>query len=225
MEARNPIFPSRNTWEFSVFAGLSSQGDGSFITPIEGGGTKNVSLDSDTGSLFGLRITENLGEHFGAELEYALTDQPSQFTGLQSSISRLDMKQKIHKIAYSMLVYPLKQDQKVRPYGSLGVGASSFQVSADPEAEALQQGIDLKDRWKLAFSYGTGVKIQIRQPWGIRFDLRDHVTSVPNFGLPEQANPVHCLALGCEAGAGFRPDGTFHNWQISVGLMYTFDTR
>ena len=220
MEAQAPLFPSRNKWEFSVFAGLSSQGDGSFITPIEGGGTKNVSLHSDSGYLFGLRITENLGEHVGAELEYALADHPSQFSGLEPSIPQLDMKQKIHKIAYSMLVYPFKRDRRVRPYGSLGVGVSFFQVSADPEAEALQQGIDLKDRWKLAFSYGTGVKIQLKPAWGIRFDFRDHVTSVPDFGLPEQAPLVNQ-----EVGAGFRPDGAFHNWQISGGLMYTFGAR
>jgi hypothetical protein len=40
---------------------------------------------------------------------------------------------------------------------------------------------------------------------------------VPGYGLPRTAPAF--------AEAGFRPDGVLHNWQVSIGFMYTFTVR
>ncbi|MDA2929757.1 outer membrane beta-barrel protein [Acidobacteria bacterium AH-259-O06] len=219
--ARGQIPHNENKWEISVFFGLSALGEDTFVTPIEGGTTQMVGLEFESSYLVGARITENLGQHFGAELEYALANQPGSFVDLRPDLTRLDFDHKVHTFAYSILVYPMNRECRIRPFGSIGIGASFFQISGDGQGQALDKGVELKDRWKLALSYGGGVKLHINAGWGFRFDFRDHVTGVPDFGLPSQAP----LLEGNKTGAGFRPDGNFHNWQISAGFMYSFSIR
>ena len=212
------LFPRENKWEVSFFSGLSSLGGDSFVTPLQDGGTQMVFLDYDAGLVLGARITENLGQHFGAEFEYAYADHDLFFAGLSPSAPSLNLDQKVHKFSYSGLYYLKDRNQRVRPYASGGIGASFYELSSQSEGEALQAGVTVKDRWKLAFSWGAGIKVHAGRRWGLRLDFRDHVTGVPNYGLPEQA-PL--IAPG-QTGPGFRPDGLLHNWQLTGGIMYTF---
>ncbi len=212
--------PPENKWEFSIFTGVSFLGDRTFVTPVEGGGTQDVDLNFDSSYLVGARITENLGDHFGADFEYTLANQPLSFVNLSPAVPVLDLEHKIHKLSYSVLFYPMDRKERVRPFGSIGLGASLFHISSDSQDEALLQGVDLKSRWKLAFSFGAGAKIQMQRNWGLRFDFRNQVTGVPSFGLPAQAP----LENG-GTGPGFRPSENFHNWQLGVALMYTFEPR
>lgn len=212
--------PYENKWEFSFFVGGSHLGEESAATPVEDGSSQQVDLQSSGRTLLGVRITENLGQHFGAELEYSLADHPLEFRNLRAGLARLEVNHKVHKVAYSILVYPWERQKRLRPYGSVGAGASFFHVTGSSREEALQQGVDFDGRWKFAFSYGAGVKYQLGRNWGVRADFRDHVTDVPDFGLPSVAP-----APPAASGAGFRPQGTFHNWQMSVSFMYTFNAR
>ena len=168
--------------------------------------------------VLGVRITENRWQYVGAELEYSFTDQPLLFQDLSPTLPLLALDHRVHKLAYSLLFHGRGRGERIRPFGSIGFGTSFFQVSNHSQDEALRQGVDLKNRWKLAFSYGAGVKFQVVPGWGIRADFRDQITGVPDFGLPSQAP----LLEGGETGPGFRPDGTLHNWQITVGFVYAF---
>lgn len=219
--AQNPFYTPANKWEVSMFVGLSSLGDDTFATPIEGGGTRVVGLNGESSYLAGARITENLGQYFGAELEYARANQPMSFVNLSSTLPQVDVDQKVHKLAYSVLIYGRDRQQRLRPFVSLGVGASFYEVSADMEELVLAQGVDLKNRWKFAFSYGAGIKYSLKDQWGLRFGFRDHVTGVPDFGLPPRGG----LVPGPEPGPGFRPEGSFHNWQATVGFVYSFGSE
>ncbi len=214
--AQSPRLRTDSRWEVSLFFGLSALGDGTFVTPVEGGTTRNVGLNFDSSYLLGVRIAENLGPRLGAELEYALANQPALFVNLGPSLSQLELNQKVHKLAYNVVLYPREREDRIVPFVLFGIGASLFDVSSDSKGVALQQGVELEDRWKFAFSYGGGVKLAMAADWGVRFDFRDHVTGVNAFGLPSTAPLM---------GAGFRPEGSFHNWQMSVGYLYTFGVR
>ena len=218
VSAQVPLPRIENKWEISVLAGISGLGDGTFATPVEGGTTQDVAQDFETSYVVGVRVTENLGQYFGAELEYSFVNQPVVLLNLSPSVSRLDVDHKVHKFAYSILVYGRDRAKRIRPFGSIGVGTSLFQVTNDSQDEALRQGVDLKNRWKVAFSYGAGVKFQMGPGWGLRADFRDQVTGVSDWGLPSQA----AVLENGEIGPAFRPDGVLHNWQISGGFMYTF---
>ncbi|MEE8349806.1 MAG: outer membrane beta-barrel protein, partial [Acidobacteriota bacterium] len=185
--AQAPLSSSENKWEVSGFGGFGGAGDDTHVTPVEGDAPRDVGLELDQGYVLGARITENLGQYLGAELEYSFTRQPLLFRNLTTALPSLALDHQLHKLAYSILVYGKRRGERIRPYGSIGFGTSFFQISSDSQDEALRQGVDLKNRWKLAFSYGAGVKIQVARGWGFRTDFRDQVTGVPDFGLPSQA--------------------------------------
>ncbi len=211
--AQIPFPREENSWEISIFAGVSGLGDKTLVTPVEGGTTREVGLDFDSGYLLGVRIGENLTPRFGAELEYTFANQPLLFVNLSPSIPLLELSHKVHKVAYSVLVYPMQRQGRYIPFASIGIGASYFRVSNDSVDNALRQGVDLKNRWKFALSYGGGVKFPMGPEWGLRVDVRDQVTGASDYGLPATAPLL---------GAGLRPKGVLHDWQLSVGLLYTF---
>ncbi len=214
--AQIPFPRNENSWEISIFAGVSGLGDKTLVTPVEGGTTRDVGLDFDSGYLLGVRIGENLTPRFGAELEYTFANQPLLFVNLSPSIPLLELSHKVHKVAYSVLVYPMQRQGRYIPFASIGIGASFFRVSNDSVDDALVQGVDLKNRWKFALSYGGGVKFPMGPEWGLRVDVRDQVTGASDYGLPATAPLL---------GAGLRPNGVHHNWQVSGGLLYTFGDR
>ena len=210
--------PDENKWEVSGFGGFGGAGDGTFVTPVEGGSTQDVGLDVEQSYVLGVRITENLGQYLGAELEYAFTNQPLLFQELSPILPSLGLDHSVHKFAYSILFYGTGRGKRIRPFGSMGFGTSFFQVSGNSQDNSLRQGLDLRNRWKLGFSYGAGVKFQGESGWGFRADFRDQVTGVPDFGLPSQASILESGAVG----PGFLPEGALHNWQITGGFVYTF---
>jgi len=211
--AQFPFPREENKWEVSIFTGVSGLGDKTLVTPVEGGTTRDVGLEFDSGYLLGFRIGENLTPRFGAELEYTFANQPLLFVNLSPSIPLLELSHKVHTVAYSVLVYPMHRQGPYIPFASIGIGASFFRLSNDSVDNALLQGVDLKNRWKFAFSYGGGVKFPMGPEWGLRVDVRDHVTGVSDYGLPSTAPLL---------GAGLRPNGFLHDWQVSVGLLYSF---
>lgn len=212
-----PVPPEKDEkWEVSAFFGMSQVGDRSLFTPIEGGDSKTVGLSYDPGHALGLRVTENLGLKIAAELGYSYSDQSLSFTNLSDALPTLNVTQRIHKIVYSFLFYPMGRKGKFQPFAAVGVGTSYFQISDD--LEAVQTGINFRDRWKLAASFGGGMKIPLDDRWGVRVDVRDQITSVPGFGLPKAAP-----TLQDAVGPGLRPEGLFHNWQVDAGIIYRFN--
>lgn len=208
-------------WEFSGFAGLGAlAGADSFLTPLSDGSSNLVTLDSESGYLVGVRITQNLARHFGAELEYSYGNQPGALINLAPALRRLDLGQKIHTVSYNGLVYLTPRGSKIRPFGTAGVGISLFQLDSSTEAEGIMAGLDLRDRYKFAFTWGGGVKVYSGRQWGFRFDFRDNVTGVPDYGLPR----IGQVTAGVP-GPGFRPDGLAHRLQFSGGFIFSFSGR
>ncbi len=217
-----PTRPNEHKWEVSIFAGSSHRGDGIFITPFSDTAvppavtSNNVGLSFASGYAIGARVTENLGKYFGAELEYSLSNQPLVFTNLTPDIARVSVDHRVHQITYVVLVYGLPRSSRLRPYGVVGPGVSLYEFFGDNEDDAVANGVNLKDRWKFGATFGGGVKYRVAEKFGVRFDVRDHMTGVPDFGLP---------ALGTAAAPGFRPDGRLQNWQFTIGLSYLFSDR
>jgi len=173
-------------------------------------------LSFASGYIVGARVTENLGKYFGAELEYSLSNQPLVFTNLTPDISRVSVDHRVHQITYVVLVYGLPRSSRWRPYGLVGPGISLYEFFGDKEDDAIARGLSLKDRWKFGATFGGGVKYRVTDQVGLRFDVKDHLTGVPDFGLP---------ATGTATAPGFRPDGTLQNWQFTIGLSYLFSDR
>ncbi len=203
-------------WEVSLFAGVASAKDKSAATATAGLDTlRLVRLDYASGYLVGLRVTENLGRHFGAELDYSLANQPMAFTDLRPGLSRIELGHRIHSLHYSVLYYPLPREARLRPYAAFGLGVAFFQLDGDSREEARVAGLELRDRWKLAGSFGGGLKYRVTRNFGVRFDVRDQLTGVPDYGLPKQSP-----SFQGNIGAGFNSEGTLTNLQVSAGVVF-----
>ncbi|MDA2923829.1 hypothetical protein MYX65_04080 [Acidobacteria bacterium AH-259-L09] len=208
-------------WDISAFFAVSGLGEESSLTPVEGGTTTITKLDFDLSYAGGFRIAEYLGEHFAGEFEYAFANQPMSLTSAPLGLPRLDLDHKIHKFTYTALIYPMDRQRRVHPFLAIGAGASYYQISDDSKRRASQQGVELDNELKFAFSYGGGIKVQVERHWGLRFDVRNRVTSVPDFDLPPEAP----LLPDGTVGTGFRPDGILNNWQVSAGFIFSFGRR
>jgi opacity protein-like surface antigen len=210
-------------WEFSVFYGVSSRGEHLFATPfattVDNKPTtelRNVGLNFASGYIVGARITENLGDRFGAELEYNLANQQLRFTHLTPALAQLDVQHRVHGISYTVLVYGTDRKHKLRPYGAVGPGIAFYDAYGSSVAKAVAAGVPIKDRWQMGAVVGGGVKYRATKNTGFRFDVRDHFTGVPSYGLPEK---------GADQKAALLPEGKLHNWQFNVGFFYSFSGR
>ncbi len=208
-------------WEFSGFGGWGTlAGTDFFPTVVDGGSPNAVSLAAGSGYVFGLRVSENLGQHFGAEFEYTFADQPMDLRNLSPQLPAFRVDQRIHNFSYNGLVYLKNARSRFRPFGTAGAGVSLYQLSGDTEQRGVALGLDLRNRWKFAFSYGGGVKYRGGDRWGVRFDFRDRLTEVPDYGIPRSGAVVDGIQ-----SPSFRPDGLFHHLELSVGFIYAFEVR
>lgn len=209
-------YARKDKWEFSVFAGAGYRGQDVFLTSFEGGVARNVTLKFAPGYIAGVRISENLGERLGAELDYSLANQPVEFQNLTPTLPVVNFDHRVHNVSYTILFYGMKRDSRIRPYAGVGLGVSLYEPFGDSEKNAVALGLNLTTRWKAAGDFGGGVKVRTTSQTGLRFDVRDHVTGVPDFGLPH---------AGTLQTPGFNPNGKLHNWQLSVGFFYSFSGR
>lgn len=208
-------------WEFSGFSGWGTlTGADAFLTPVSDGSVNLVESDGGSGYVVGARITENLGQYFGAELEYSFSDQSVTFLNLSPQLPSFEVEQKIHNVSYNGVVYAASRNKRIRPFGTAGVGASLYQLSNYTQNLGVVSGLDLRNRWKFTFTWGGGVKVAMTRQWGFRLDFRDNVTGVPDYGLPRASE----LIDGVPSPA-FRPDGQFHRLQFTAGFIYSFNPR
>ncbi len=146
------------------------------------------------GFRFSLRIDLNQGEHFGHEVQYAYNRTSLKYTdAAEGGIAPQGFA--IHQFGYNFLYFFTKDDNRIRPFVTVGVGGNNF---VPPGSSASSGG----GNTKFGFNYGAGVMAKVWGPWGIRVDVRQYTSPKP-FGLP--------LA-----------SGWLRQEEISAGIGYTF---
>jgi hypothetical protein len=63
-------------------------------------------------------------------------------------------------------------------------------------------------------NFGGGLDYNVTEKWGVRLDVRDHVTTSPTLGLPYGITP--------SSNAFFPISGNAHNIQYTIGIVYHF---
>jgi hypothetical protein len=77
--------PAYQQWEGIPFGGGSFIKNFTIPTRVTGatpGASQTVGMSFASGYQVGIRLKENLGDYWGAELEYSFANQPLQFTNL-----------------------------------------------------------------------------------------------------------------------------------------------
>ena len=170
-------FAWAQTAEAGVTVGWSAFTD-SNIGRLDGqSGATADEFSMSNGIRIGSRLAINSWEFLGHELSYAFQRSGLQLGGVDSG------GMTIQNFYYNFVVHATPQGAKVRPFVTAGGGFSTFfppGVSSFSGAGATKPGVNI----------GGGLKFKLSELYGIRFDVRDHVTAKP-FGLPDSSGSLH----------------------------------
>ncbi len=187
-------------------AGSFLRGDRAFIADDD-----PFLSEFDNSARIGFRGTGDLTDFWGLEVSYA-------FSGHDLRIIKLDdfppeerrFPISVHQLFGNGLYYFSSPDKTLRPFVTVGIGWTRFSPTDQAKVIALadefiadRAGLASSDRFGLAF--GVGVEGRVNRWVGVRTDLRDYVTGIPRFGLPEFSFPV---------------SGSIHNVEASVGVVF-----
>lgn len=169
------------------------------------------------GIKIGIRGTFNLREHWGAEGTYSFSDNGLQVTQtIPASVQNFGVH--LHQIIGNALYFFTARDKSIRPFLTAGLGLSRYSPTSDAKLTAAQsflgQPAVLTSTSAFNFNFGAGIESRPWNHFGLRLDLRDHLTAIPRFGLPSSA---------ASPGSAFFPvQGRAQDFEIATGLIYYF---
>jgi len=151
------------------------------------------------GGVFGIRLRENLTEHFGLEQSFTfLGNNNAQFPGAL-------LGTRIKQFYFNGNLIGYDNESRIRPYFSGGIGVGLFRPTDEARTSAGALGISVDSSDQFQFNYGAGLKIKLADHFGLDFSARDFVGKSPNYGFP---------------GAG--DERWLHNLQLQGGFMFYF---
>ena len=125
-------------------------------------------VNIDNGIRIGGRLSMNRW-FLGHEISYAWQKSTLHIEGSEGSQSS---GMSIQNFYYNFVAHATPQGTAIRPFVTAGVGVSTF---FPPGASSLSGG----GNNKFGYNYGGGLKFRLSEKFGIRFDVRDHVTGRP----------------------------------------------
>ena len=159
--------------ELGISAGYGSLGDGEISVTEIAASASRESYSLSNGVRIGARMGFNSRRFIGHEASYAY-----QHAGLDVLASGPEGTEtadfgaiRSHHFYYNALLHAAPTGFPVRPFVTGGGGFSSFFL---PGISSLSGGGDTK----FGYNYGGGIKLNFFQ-YGIRFDVRNHVTGKP----------------------------------------------
>jgi len=195
----------------SVFAGASLLGsENTFVL-----GNDVTRTGFNNGGKLGFRGTVDFGTHWAGEVMYAFETNNMRISSALRPQER-DFGVHVHQFTGNAMYFLTSRESSFRPFGTVGIGLSRFNVTTDAITMAgqsfLNQPTVLTGDTKIALNAGVGVEAKPWTKYGLRFDLRDYMSGTPHFGLPEApASP----------GAPFFPvSGVLHRVEVSGSFVW-----
>jgi hypothetical protein len=175
-------------------------------------------MSYESGYQVGVRINQNLNEYWGADLEYSFANQFLRYTNLSPSIQNLSLDQYQHNLSYDVSYLPRARTKRLRPYVDVGIGAGWFYLPGRVKKDALELGLRLRDSWAFVFNVGGGFTYLVQDQYAITFDVKDRISRIPSYGLPESARVVNG-----QYQPGIALNGRLQNLQFNLGFTFQWD--
>ncbi len=160
--------------ELGISAGYGSLGGGDISTSEFAATATQATYSLRNGVRVGGRMGFNSFRFVSHEASYSY-----QHGGLDFLASGPDGSQagefgtvRAHHLYYNALLHAAPAGFRVRPFVTGGGGFSSFFL---PGISSFSGGGETK----FGYNYGGGIKLDILQQYGIRLDVRNHVTGKP----------------------------------------------
>ena len=185
--------------EVGPYGGGSFFTNGEFKTSTPNPNTSQTFNFVD-GGVFGIRLRENLVEHFGLEQSFTfLGNNNAQFPGAL-------LGTRIKQFYFNGNAIGYDNESKIRPYFSGGIGVGLFRPTDEAKtAGTTALGVSIDNSDVFQFNFGGGLKFRLADHFGLDFSIRDFVGRTPNYGFP-----------------GANDERWLHNMQIQGGFMLYF---
>jgi len=169
------------------------------------------------GAKLGLRGAVNIGEHWGAEATYSFSADGLQITRVTPATAQ-NFGVHLDEFTGNGLFFFTGRERFLRPFLTAGIGGSHFSPTDNAKLMAatnfLGQPAILTGSSEFDFNFGAGIEARPWSHFGVRFDLRDHVTGFPRFGLPETATGPNAPY--------FPVSGRVQDVELTAGFVYHF---
>jgi outer membrane protein OmpA-like peptidoglycan-associated protein/opacity protein-like surface antigen len=183
--------------EFGPYGGGSFFSPGFFRSNTPNPNT-GVGYDFVNGGVLGVRVRENLTEHFGLEQSFTfLGNNNAQFPGAL-------LGTRLRQFYFNGNLIGYDNESRVRPYFSAGVGVSTFSPTDEAKQAAAPLGVPIGSSNEFTPNFGGGLKFKLTDHFGLDFSLRDFVHKTPTLDYPSTERDW------------------IHNLQAQGGLLFMF---
>ncbi len=194
---------------------------GSFVK-----GNRTFTAGSDTfssqfmdGGAYKARLTLDLTNHFSIEGVYGFGPNNLRITQQGATPTQRDFAVRQRHVQFNFLHFFTPRKRAVRPFLTTGIGAVRYIPTDEAKARALATGFinspaQIQSTNNLSFTLGGGIEGRFSRWLGIRFDVRDQISVMTRFGLP-QTPPA-------SGGAAFPVSGLVHNIDVGAGFVFYF---
>lgn len=198
---------------------VTISGGGSFLraerTFVLGGQTFNTQFAN--GGRAKARLTLDLTKHFSIEGVYGFGTSNLQVTATGATLTQRAFGIREHEIQFNILHFFSVGTRRVRPFLTTGVGALRFAPTDQAKARAsvndfISAPALLSSTNQINFAFGGGIEGRFSRWLGLRLDVKDHISAVPRFGVPQTPSGP--------GGASFPVDGIVHNIQAEAGIVF-----
>lgn len=182
-------------------------------------GGEQVRTNYAKGGRLGFRGTMSLSSQWALEGTYSYGRDNLRITNnLTAANPRTrGFGVKGHQLTGNVLYYLNPTADQFKFYGTAGIGLARYSptdaakaAAACPNGDFIDNCTTISASNKFDFNFGGGVEAKMGSWYSVRFDFRDHVSSVPRFGVPQTA----------PTGDFYPVSGAVHNFETSVGFVF-----
>ncbi len=190
-----------------------------FTAPTSSGPDTPFASRFVDGGTYKARLTLDLTKHFSVEGVYGFGPNNLRITEFQNTPIQRDFEVRQQQFQFNFLhFFTSGRERTLRPFLTSGIGAVRFIPTDEAKAMALARfinsGAQIDTTNKLNFNFGGGLEARFSRWLGVRFDVRDQISTVPRFGLPQTPSG--------SAASYFPINGLVHNIDAGVGIVLYF---
>jgi len=166
----------------------------------------------------GVRFGVDGLNHWGQDITYSYGTNAAKI--MVNPNGEFAFTSRTHQFAYGPVFYPAGLNRsRVIPYITAGAGGTIYTLSQASINRAFSEGLgSLQNHISFTFNVGGGVRVQLNDNVGIRFDLRDWMSHPPRYGIPASSSDPQTFV--------FPVNGVFQQIEFSVAFVYCFrDSR
>ncbi len=172
------------------------------------------------GGKYGVRGSLDLTSHWTLEGNYSFGHNDQRITEESGGILvNRDFGVTVGQVQFNFVRFLTSNESRIRPFFSAGLGMARFNPTDEAKLLALagdfiDDPTPLTTSVEVSFTVGGGLEARLNRWLGLRFDLKDHMSPIPRFGLNETSSG--------SGGIFFPVSGIVHNVEAAGGIVFYF---